>query len=140
MIVQDVLKQLAEDLKSFGSTETIFGEPIDVQGNSVIPVCKLSVGYGAGGGEGEGEGGDKKGGQGTGKGSGAGGGGGVKLEPAALVIAKDGEISVVGIQTKESRLGKLLEMLPEVIEKVQSQPSNGTDADDQRHDNHDEMA
>lgn len=134
MIVQDVLKQLAEDLKSFGSTETIFGEPIDVQGSLVIPVCKLTVGYGAGGGEGEGEGGDKKGGQGTGKGSGAGGGGGVKIEPAALVIAKDGEISVVGIQAKESRLGKLLEMIPDAIEKFQAQASKGDEEDSGSHD------
>jgi len=136
MIVQELLQQVADDLKEFARTETIFGEPMEVQGNTVIPVCKLMIGYGGGGGEGEGEGGDK----GGGKGSGGGGGGGVKLDPAALIIAKDGEVSVVGVQTKESRLGKLLEMLPEVIEKIQSQKSNGTDADEERHDNHDEMA
>mgnify|MGYP000701638283 FL=1 len=52
MIVQEVLMQLAEDLKRFAKTETIFGEPSEIQGNTVIPVCKLSIGYGGGGGEG----------------------------------------------------------------------------------------
>lgn len=132
MVVQELLQQVAEDLKEFARTETIFGDPMEIQGNTIIPVCKLGIGYGGGGGEGEGEGGDK----GGGKGSGGGGGGAVKLDPAALIIVKDGEVSVVGVQTKESRLGKLLEMLPEAIEKIQSQKSNGTDADQERHDNH----
>lgn len=113
MIVQDVLRQLAEDLKSFTKTETIFGEPIEIQGNTVIPVCKLSIGYGGGGGEGEG-GEEKKGG----KGAGAGAGAGVKLEPAALIIAREGEISVVGIQAKRGRLEALLEMVPETVERL----------------------
>lgn len=113
MIVQEVLKQLAEDLKQFAKTETIFGGPIEIQGNTVIPVCKLSIGYGGGGGEGEGTE-EKKGG----KGAGAGAGGGVKLEPAALIIAREGEISVVGIQAKRGRLEALLEMVPETIEKL----------------------
>ncbi|MBC7097805.1 hypothetical protein H5T52_01580 [Candidatus Bipolaricaulota bacterium] len=112
MIAQDVLKQLAEDLKQFARTETIFGKPTEIQGNMVIPVCKMSIGYGGGGGEGEGT--EKKGG----KGAGAGAGGGVRLEPAALIIAREGEISVVGIQAKRGKLETLLEMLPQTIEKV----------------------
>ena len=118
MIVQDVLRQLAEDMKQFAKTETIFGEPIEIQGNTVIPVCKMSIGYGGGGGEGEGEGTDekKRGGKGTGVGAGA----GVKIEPAALIIAKEGKISVVGIRAKGSKLETLLEMLPETIEKLKA--------------------
>lgn len=113
MIVQDVLRQLAEDLKGFARTETIFGEPIEIQGNTVIPVCKLSIGYGGGGGEGEGTE-EKKGS----KGAGAGAGGGVKLEPAALIIAREGEISVVGIQAKRGRMEALLELIPETVERL----------------------
>jgi len=116
MIVQDVLKQLAEDMKQFAKTETIFGEPIEIQGNTVIPVCKMSIGYGGGGGEGEGTDEKKRGGKGTGAGAGA----GVKIEPAALIIAKEGEVSVVGIRAKGSKLETLLEMIPETIEKLKA--------------------
>jgi len=124
MIVQDVLRQLAEDLKGFARTETIFGEPIEVQGNTIIPVCKLSIGYGGGGGEGEGTE-EKKGGKGTG----AGAGGGVKLEPAALIIAREGEISVVGIQAKRGKLEALLEMLPEAVEKLTKAKGKGKEGE-----------
>ena len=116
MIVQDVLRQLAEDMKQFAKTETIFGEPIEIQGNTVIPVCKMSIGYGGGGGEGEGTDEKKRGG----KGSGAGAGAGVKIEPAALIIAKEGEVSVVGIRAKGSKLEALLQMIPETIEKLKA--------------------
>lgn len=121
MIVQDVLKQLAEDLKQFAKTETIFGEPIEIQGSTVIPVCKMSIGYGGGGGEGEGT--DQK--RGRGKGVGGGAGGGVKIDPAALIIAREGEISVVGIRTKGAKLEALLEMIPETIEKLMKAKGKG---------------
>ncbi len=112
MIVQEVLMQLAEDLKRFAKTETIFGEPIEIEGNTIIPVCRLFIGYGGGGGEST----EKK--EEGGKNTGAGAGGGMKLEPAALIIAREGEISVVGVQAKKGKLEALLEMIPETIEKL----------------------
>jgi len=124
MIVQDVLRQLAEDMKQFAKTETIFGEPIEIQGSTVIPVCKMSIGYGGGGGEGEGTDEKKRGG----KGSGAGAGAGVKIEPAALIIAKEGEISVVGIRAKGSKLEALLQMIPETIEKLKAKKTKAKEA------------
>ena len=125
MIVQDMLKQLAEDMKQFAKTETIFGEPIEIQGNTVIPVCKMSIGYGGGGGEDEGT--DEK--EKCGKGIGAGAGGGVKIEPAALIIAREGEVSVVGIRAKGSKLEALLEMSPETIKKLKAKKAKAKEAD-----------
>lgn len=114
MIAQNVVKQLAEDLKLFAKAETIFGQPIEIQGNTVIPVCKMSIGYGGGGGEGEGV--DPK--KGQGKGSGAGAGGGVNIEPTALIIIQEGKVSVVGLQAKGSKMEALLEKIPETMEKL----------------------
>lgn len=115
MVVQDVLKQMADDIKRFTRTDTIFGEPIEIQGNTVIPICKVAIGYGGGGGEGEGPGGAK-----LGKGAGAGGGAGFKIDPVALIIAKDGKISITTIGGHESRVGSLLEKLPDVVERMRS--------------------
>jgi len=42
----------------------------------------------------------------------------VKLEPAALIIAREGEISVVGIQAKRGKLEALLELIPETVERL----------------------
>jgi uncharacterized spore protein YtfJ len=102
-----------------------FGEPLEVQGTTIIPVCKMSIGYGGGGGEGEGTGGQKPTGKGTG-----GGGGGTRIEPAALIIARNGEISVIGIGTKNPRFETLLERVPHLIEKLQSKrESRASDSD-----------
>jgi uncharacterized spore protein YtfJ len=110
MEITEMIEQLAEDLKSYASTSSIFGEPIEIQGATVIPVSKMSVGYGGGGGEGEeGSSGDK--------GGGGGAGGGVKIEPAALIIAQDGEVSVVPVKAKDSKFDSLLGMIPEAVEK-----------------------
>jgi uncharacterized spore protein YtfJ len=112
MVVQDVLKQMAEDIKNFTRTDTIFGEPIEIQGTTIIPICRVAVGYGGGGGEGEAE--TKQGG----KGAGAGGGAGMRIDPAALIVAKDGKISIVPIGGRDSRVGSLLEKLPDVFERL----------------------
>ena len=112
MLVEDVLKTLAGDLKTFAKTETIFGDPLEIQGTTIIPVSKISMGYG--GGAGEGQGSDDK--HGSGKGTGGGAGAGVKIEPAALIIAKDGDISVVGVQAS-SKWGELIELIPEALQK-----------------------
>jgi len=111
MNIAEMIEALAEDLKSYASTQAIFGEPMELQGNSVVPVCKMSVGYGGGGGEGSDE-------SGKGSGSGGGAGGGVKIEPAALIVAREGEVSVVASGKKESKFDSLIELIPEAVEKI----------------------
>jgi uncharacterized spore protein YtfJ len=75
----------------------------------------MSIGFGGGGGEGEGTGPSKSG---NGKGMGGGGGAGIKLEPSALIIVRDGEISVVGIQAKSTAMDKLVELIPQALERM----------------------
>ncbi len=53
MIVSDILKELGTDLKNFANSDIVFGEPIELEGTKIVPMCKLSVGYGGGGGGGE---------------------------------------------------------------------------------------
>jgi uncharacterized spore protein YtfJ len=130
MIVQDVLKQMAEDIKRFTKTETIFGDPIEVQGNIIIPICKVAIGYGGGGGEGEGP--ESKV---NGKGAGAGGGAGLKIEPAALIVAKDGKISIVPIGGRESKVGSLLEKIPDVFERMKAAKTKGSKSEESHESN-----
>jgi|GEM_PF-623873 len=114
MIAKEILEQMGEDLKSYAQTETVFGKPLKVEGVTMVPVCRMSVGYGGGGGEGEGQDEQSAGG----KGAGAGAGGGVKVEPAALVVIKDGEVSAISIQSeKESTTNKLLDLVPKALDK-----------------------
>lgn len=105
-----IIKTLMDEIKSITRTETILGDPINVGSNTIIPVCRIMVGFGAGGGEGEMK--EKQGG------SGGGGGGGLKVEPAAFIVIKGDEVTIHG--AKPGKLEGLFEAVPGIIEKIQS--------------------
>jgi uncharacterized spore protein YtfJ len=107
---EQIIKTLMDEIKAIARTETILGQPITVGGATIIPVCRIMLGFGAGGGEGEME--AKKGG-----GSGGGGGGGVKVEPAAFVVIRGEEVTVMG--ARPGKLEGLFESVPGIIEKIQ---------------------
>ena len=67
------------------SAKTVVGEPLTVDGNTIVPLLSIGFGFGAGGGSGKG----KKDGHEEGRGGGTGGGGGVK-PVAVIIIDKDG--------------------------------------------------
>ncbi|MDP4196751.1 MAG: spore germination protein GerW family protein [Bacteroidota bacterium] len=48
MAVQDVLQSISETLRSSATVQKIYGEPVSVEGKTIIPVAKLRYGFGAG--------------------------------------------------------------------------------------------
>lgn len=50
MEFEKVLEQISESLMNKASVNTVFGEPVEVQGKKVIPVAKVGCGFGGGGG------------------------------------------------------------------------------------------
>ena len=74
-----IVERLAEKLSIAANSATIYGEPVEREGVTVIPVSKAS--YGFGGGEGNGT---------EGKGAGSGGGGGMSLTPVGYIEIKQG--------------------------------------------------
>ena len=88
------------------NTKTVVGEPITVEGNTLIPLVSVGFGFGVGAGEGN----DPK--KGAGSGGGTGGGGGVK--PVALiVINKDG----VHVESIKGAAASLFEKVADVASK-----------------------
>jgi uncharacterized spore protein YtfJ len=106
---EQILKTILDEVKTIAKTETIIGEPITIANNTIIPVCKVCIGFGGGGGEGQMQ--EKKGG-----GAGGGGGGGVKIDPAAFIVIKGEEVNVLGV--KPGKLESLFESVPGIIEKI----------------------
>lgn len=91
------------------NTKTVVGEPMAVEGNTLIPLISIGFGFCVGAGEGT----DPK--KGTGSGGGTGGGGGVK--PVALVIVnKDG----VRVETVKSGAASALEKIADVAGRYAS--------------------
>lgn len=114
MSVQDLMKTLVDEIATVARTETVIGEALVLGEHTVIPISRVSIGFGGGSGEGEGTDPSK----GSGKGGGGGGGGGVKVEPAAFIVVKGGELSILAAPSKKGALGDLFEHLPDMVEKI----------------------
>jgi uncharacterized spore protein YtfJ len=85
MNATDVLQRLGETVGSTASVKSVFGEPIQANGKTVVPVAKVAYGFGGGFGAG------KHGKEANRQGEGGGGGGCVRAFPAgALEITEKG--------------------------------------------------
>jgi uncharacterized spore protein YtfJ len=107
MAVEEVLHNLVTELKDTAKTKTIVGEPIEIAGKTIIPVSKVMMGFGGGYGE------DKE----QKQGGGVGAGGGVSVNPVALIVVDEAGVSVASL-TKGFGFDKIVELVPELIEKV----------------------
>ena len=72
------LATLAEQLGAAAKASVVFGEPVERDGITVIPVAKALWGFGGGGGRREHE-------------AGTGGGGGVRVTPVGFIEMRNGE-------------------------------------------------
>ena len=105
--VENLFDKAVGEIERMLHTKTVVGEPITVEGNTLIPLVSVGFGFGVGGGRGtEPE-------KGSGQGGGTGGGGGVK--PVALIIInKDG----VRVEPIKSGTAFVLEKVAEIAGKA----------------------
>ena len=98
-----------DEVERMLSTKTVVGEPITVDGNTLIPLVSVGFGFGVGGGEGT----DPKKGSGAGGGTGAGGG----VKPVAVVVInKDG----VRVESVKGGAASVVEKLADAAGKYAS--------------------
>ncbi|RKZ31931.1 sporulation protein [bacterium] len=107
MFAEDILKVILDKVEVVAKAKTIIGDPIEFGGNTIVPVCKIGVGFGAGGNEGSGEKRADKGG---------GGGGGFSVEPIAFLVVHGEEVNLLPI--KPDRVGSFAKAIPMTVEKI----------------------
>lgn len=108
-IVEKLVKTTLEEVEKALSTRTVVGEPITIEGATLIPVISVGFAFGVGGGQGKGE--SKPSGEGTGGGS----AGGAWVKPTAVIIVdKDG----VRIEPIGGRMSFTMEKIGEAIPKI----------------------
>ncbi|WP_158855352.1 spore germination protein GerW family protein [Halorhabdus sp. CUG00001] len=92
MEVPDAMTTAVEKITERASVERVYGDPIDRDGRTVVPVARVAYGFGGGVGEGSATSTETEGeSEPAGSGSGAGGGGGGMAKPVgALEITEDG--------------------------------------------------
>jgi uncharacterized spore protein YtfJ len=80
-LVNALLERIGETVGQSAQASTIFGEPVEREGVTVIPVARARFGFGGGGGSGSRQGDE---------GSGGGGGGGVAVGPIGYIELHEG--------------------------------------------------
>ena len=110
--VDSLVKTTLGEIEKVLSTRTVVGEPITIQGATLVPLISVGFGFGAGGASGRGE--AKQKGEGTGGGT----GGGAWVKPIAIVIIDKEGVRIEpirgGMATAIERIG---ETIPQMIEK-----------------------
>ena len=112
--IESLIKTTLGEIERILSSKSVVGEPITVEGNTIIPL--MSIGFGFGGGGGIGKGGEK----GEGGGSGTGGGGGIK-PVGVIVINKDG----VKIELTKGTVVPLVERITDAATRLMEKRKEG---------------
>jgi uncharacterized spore protein YtfJ len=94
-LVDELLERIGQTVGDKAKVSTVFGDPVEREGVTVIPVAKARFGFGGGGGSGAREGQE---------GSGGGGGGGAYVSPVGYI-----EVRAAGAEFK--RIQSPLDML-----------------------------
>ena len=89
MNAAELLQKMGDTLGSTATVKSVFGEPIHVNGKTVVPVAKVAYGFGGGAGQG------KNGGAPDREGEGGGGGGAVRAFPAGALEITEGRTRFV---------------------------------------------
>lgn len=105
--VEDLIKTTLGEIERILSSKTVVGEPISVEGNTIVPLIAITFGFGGGGGTGGSR--DK----GEGSGAGTGGAGGVK-PIGIIVVGKDG----VKVEPIRGQVSGLVETLTDGVASI----------------------
>jgi uncharacterized spore protein YtfJ len=100
--IEQYTKSIVDRVQASASVKTVYGEPVTVEGKTVIPVARVRYGFGAGFGTGK-KGETEKEGE-----EGAGGGGGVAATPIGVIEITKEETKFIPIRDETRLMGALL--------------------------------
>jgi sporulation protein YtfJ len=115
--ISDLMNTTMEKIRDMMDANTVVGKPIEAGGVTVIPVCKISIGYGSGGSDFAQK--NQKPDRDNAFGGGA--GMGVNITPISFLVIRDGNVRMVSVEQPESTaVERVIELVPEVVDKVGS--------------------
>lgn len=106
-----ILSTTIEKVRQLVDVSTIVGEPIALSNEiTVIPVSKVTYGFASGGSDFPSKNNPQL--------FGGGGGAGITINPVAFLILKNGEVTLKHITSNDNAAERLVNMVPDVIDKV----------------------
>lgn len=110
--LESLVKSTIGEIEKILNTKSIIGEPVRLEGTTIIPLIQLGFGFGIGSGTGK----RPQAVQEEGAGSGIGAGGGVK--PVAMIVIDKNGVRIEPVSKRISVIDKMGEIIPKVMEKV----------------------
>ena len=123
--IQGLMDTAMSNIKSMVDVNTIVGEPVTTpDGTVIVPISTVSFGFGAGGSEFAAKK-DTVTPQNPMYGGGCGGGANVK--PVAFLVVGGGNIKLLPITDKQSPADKIIDLVPELVDKMNNAVSGAVD-------------
>ena len=108
--IKNIMDVTMDKLRAMVDANTIIGDPIVVDGVTLIPVSKVSFGLATGGSDFPSK---------TQSGLfGGGGGAGVTIAPVAFIAVCDGNVKMMPVYNELSSFDKAMAMAPDVLERA----------------------
>lgn len=108
--IKNIMDVTMDKLRAMVDANTIIGDPIVVDGVTLIPVSKVSFGLATGGSDFPSK---------TQSGIfGGGGGAGVTVSPVAFIAVSDGNVRMMPVYNELSSFDKAMAMAPDVLERA----------------------
>lgn len=109
--INSLMDTTLEKIKQMVDVSTVIGDPIVTEGNSIIPISKVTYGFASGGSDFPSK---------TQKDLfGGGSAAGVTVTPLAfIVITANGAVKMLPINSKPDAADKAVAMIPEIVDKI----------------------
>lgn len=108
---KDLVKEAMSQIHQMADANTMMGEPVKVDGTTVIPVSKVSYGFVGGGSDIPNKSEKECFGGGT--------GGGITMQPLGFLVFSKGDVRFIQVNAETSKTSALINMVPELINKIQ---------------------
>ncbi len=121
--IQGMMGTAMQKIREMIDVNTIIGDPITTpDGTVIIPVSKVSFGFGSGGSDWP-----KKN---TAKDLfGGGAGAGISINPLAFLVVSNGEVKLLQMSLSSNTADKMVNMVPDVIDKISGLVSGSSKKD-----------
>lgn len=108
--INNLMETTLQKIKELVDSSTVVGDPIVCGTTTIIPVSKIAYGFGSGGSDLP----AKK----EGEFFGGGGGAGASVTPLGFIVITETEIKLLQLDEHRDSAGKLIDLVPELIDKV----------------------
>ena len=124
--ISDLMATTMAKVRDMMDANTVVGQPIEAGGVTVIPVCKISIGYGSGGSDFA----QKNQKPENPNAFGGGAGMGVSITPISFLVIRDGNVRMVSVDQPASTVAdRVIDLVPGVVDKVSAMVSKKKDGE-----------